>query len=546
MALWLGMHIANFTLLKHRKGSNIMNSKPAITDLKTILTFFYVFMLASCTGEIIGLQSQYADGVFAKSTVKGEFCTEKPGDITAPVKVNFIVDVSGSMGTSDPDDLRAQAVQAIVDKYISQKNYSFSIIAFESEIYDLTEGFTRDEVILADAILELKEDIGGTHTYDAVTVAAEAITNDLISIDSAGGRLNAKYINILLSDGMPNGAYISNEEAEEMTISAVDALMALEMMRGVDEIVLHSTYLTDEYDDYAIDFMREVAQHGNGEFLLFEDATDISFESFDYSAAKISYDLLNIVITNTNSIIRNGLDGEPVVMADSDGDGLTDDEETELATHLEETDSDKDGFSDFIEVYRGTNPLKKDLGCDDISLDSDGDGITDCEENLLFSDPTYFDTDNDNFIDILEFIHGTDPLFADQYDDSDGDGRANGAEIKLHTNPTIDDSELFESKGYEYKVELKDRMEDGTYCYHIEVLNIPLTPTQRCRIDGSCFNKLKAYIIQKPQDHTVDSNLLTIGEYDAKIYMNSPPDPEEEAAYTKINLSDFEFVTLKN
>jgi hypothetical protein len=51
---------------------------------------------------------------------------------------------------------------------------------------------------------------------------------------------------------------------------------------------------------------------------------------------------------------------------DSDGDGLTDQQEDLLQTSLTLRDSDNDGLSDFAETQIGTNPL---------ATDSDIDGI---------------------------------------------------------------------------------------------------------------------------------------------------------------------------
>lgn len=66
---------------------------------------------------------------------------------------------------------------------------------------------------------------------------------------------------------------------------------------------------------------------------------------------------------------------EPV---DTDGDGLSDDEEAALGTDSNNPDSDADGVLDGGEVNSGTDPLKP---------DTDGDGYTDKEELDLQSDP---------------------------------------------------------------------------------------------------------------------------------------------------------------
>ena len=70
----------------------------------------------------------------------------------------------------------------------------------------------------------------------------------------------------------------------------------------------------------------------------------------------------------------------PIV--DSDGDGLSDDEELALGTDPNNRDSDGDGLSDGDEVAAGSDPLVQ---------DSDGDGVTDGSEVLAGSDPATSD-----------------------------------------------------------------------------------------------------------------------------------------------------------
>jgi hypothetical protein len=66
---------------------------------------------------------------------------------------------------------------------------------------------------------------------------------------------------------------------------------------------------------------------------------------------------------------------EPV---DSDGDGVSDEEEAALGTDPANPDSDGDGVQDGGEVNAGTNPLEP---------DTDGDGFTDREELDVQTDP---------------------------------------------------------------------------------------------------------------------------------------------------------------
>lgn len=74
-----------------------------------------------------------------------------------------------------------------------------------------------------------------------------------------------------------------------------------------------------------------------------------------------------------------------------------------------EVDTDGDGLSDTQESFLGTDPAQ---------ADTDGDQLNDGEEvNLLHTDPTLFDTDTD------------DSLFSDYEVDNDNDGLSNGYEV---------------------------------------------------------------------------------------------------------------------
>ncbi len=106
----------------------------------------------------------------------------------------------------------------------------------------------------------------------------------------------------------------------------------------------------------------------------------------------------------------------PIWMAaDCDGDGLTNDEEMLLGTDPYNSDTDGDTISDGQEVQDNTDPLDD---CDSIGgtplpssfCDSDGDGLTNDEEAALGTDPNNPDTDGDQIEDGQEVTDGTDPL----------------------------------------------------------------------------------------------------------------------------------------
>jgi len=107
--------------------------------------------------------------------------------------------------------------------------------------------------------------------------------------------------------------------------------------------------------------------------------------------------------------------------ADTDNDLLSDAWETEVFGNLSQTgagDVDSDGLSNAQDFSAGTDPN---------NADTDGDGLNDGQEvNVAKTNPLHGDTDGDGLSDGSEIsVHKTDPTKAD----TDGDGLPDGLEI---------------------------------------------------------------------------------------------------------------------
>ena len=99
---------------------------------------------------------------------------------------------------------------------------------------------------------------------------------------------------------------------------------------------------------------------------------------------------------------------------DSDGDGITDSNETDVyGTNPNNADTDGDGLNDYVEIFTtGTNATDADTDDDFLN-----DGV---EVNINNTDPFNNDTDGDGLIDGLEVLtYFTDPLVADPDADAD-------------------------------------------------------------------------------------------------------------------------------
>ena len=137
---------------------------------------------------------------------------------------------------------------------------------------------------------------------------------------------------------------------------------------------------------------------------------------------------------------------------DTDGDGLSDSEETTIhGTDPNDADTDDDGLSDGEEVLTvGTDPLDddtdgddlddgeevNDTGTDPLNPDTDGDQLSDFEEGVFFgTDPLDFDTDGDALGDGEEVLtYGTDPTEFD----TDSGGVDDGTEVLVAGTDPLD------------------------------------------------------------------------------------------------------------
>lgn len=99
---------------------------------------------------------------------------------------------------------------------------------------------------------------------------------------------------------------------------------------------------------------------------------------------------------------------ESLLYVDKDEDGLDKEQENQLGTSDNDTDSDNDELSDYDEVFiHNTNPADS---------DSDNDGLSDgAEVNTYGTDPNDSDTDNDGINDGEEVARGKDPAVSNSY-----------------------------------------------------------------------------------------------------------------------------------
>ena len=175
----------------------------------------------------------------------------------------------------------------------------------------------------------------------------------------------------------------------------------------------------------------------------------------------------------------NALFGSTHPLADSDGDGLSDDAEAKLGTDPTNPDTDGDGYGDGVEALLpgSLNPTTANPGCES-RVDTDQDGLLDCEEAAAGTLPNNPDS-NGNFIpDRIEFLGQAAAVVDDPKADADRDGIPDDQELLLHLPvKTPNSSQEVTQWGYTYRSTPTTTNAAGSQCYSLGIGNIAMYQT---------------------------------------------------------------------
>ncbi len=303
-------------------------------------------------------------------------------------------------------------------------------------------------------------------------------------------------------------------------LKIVNDIMQLQKDYEVGEIRVHAGLVLDPLVDpaviavfgdpaQAIPLMKQVAEVGQGQYLEFYGGDSINFVGVNFRSIKQPRVIRTFWADNVTTKIRaNGL------VPDSDADGLPDQEEFDLKSSPINPDTDCDGYGDLIEYQLrgfgfdfadpcmpappgatacitpldpcdpGANlpsncqPPPPGVLCTPIhGIDSDLDGLTDCEEIALKTDCNNADTDADGIDDRTEIFASLNPLIWDFDIDSDQDGEPNGREIKWHLNPVLEQNSAQIRNRYRYDRNQITATVDSRSCFEFDIRKIELMST---------------------------------------------------------------------
>jgi hypothetical protein len=525
-----------------------------------------------------------------RGTIIGEFHTENPENIQFPVKVLFAIDCSLSMLSSDPlnppDEpygRRIAAVRRFLERYNTDDypSVSFGILLWAGSVIDQTRngygepGYTRSVEEL-NRVLDNVRNESYTDYVGAVTDIRQIVENDIMNTSyqesGANDLARSKYIVCFFSDGMPNTD--AGSQLPQDIWNQVEELTQITEDRGVGQFNFHSFFLSSLFRDasgdyipgyeterqYAENTLFGMAQAGNGTFRDFASAGAIDFINFTDMRLANAYKIKFIVAYNYN--VRPGID---TLHLDSDGDGLTDDDEiTRHGTDPQNRDSDDDGLSDYFEIQTQSlmddgnmwpDPLVEDSSCppppSGIWPDQDSDGMTDCEESIKGTWRFVADFDADYIPDGIEMSMGTNPFENLYTEDTDLDRTLDVFEVQGHTNVLANDPKVRERYAYAYQltdlgnpnpIEFPD-LPQGIRRYQVEIGNISLMDSSGAGPNG-IFKKttldpgdnvIRVYIAQVPEDRPNAPPVFRMAE----VTINTL----EDSSYTRsLGFGQFELI----
>ena len=288
-------------------------------------------------------------------------------------------------------------------------------------------GNVNDAPVLADLELTTDEDVAGSALLDATDADGDTLTftisseptNGTASVDATGEVTytpDADYngsdsFTVVANDGSEN----SNEATVTVTVTPVnDAPFFVDPTPATDDVIevvagdlVSITLAAEDVDGDTLTF----GATGLPEGATLDEATgDISWQTTAQDAGDVT--VTAEVSDGTESDSRGFVIRVTVNDTDTDGDGLTDAQEDVLGTDPNNADSDNDTIDDAFEVGEDVeNPLDTDEDgvIDALDTDSDEDGVADIDEagdDDLETDPV--DTDGDGTPDFIDL-------------DSDGD-----------------------------------------------------------------------------------------------------------------------------
>ncbi|MEZ4468574.1 MAG: thrombospondin type 3 repeat-containing protein [bacterium] len=283
--------------------------------------------------------------------------------------------------TYDPGGRRIELLSSLVRSALARPGIELAVIRLRRAGGALRPGscrgpFTRNPGVLLAAITRLALPSGclgedQCRDYDDALRAAEGLIEDDVARTPAGERVLTQYVVLLVNAGRPSRWRRGRTAARggprlpaagdapdaacqlDRDVARVASLRATAAAAGAT-LRLHTLHLAAEpaeEADRVARVMDRMAFAGAGRSLRFGAVTGVDLGDLALFDREGALRAQRLVVANINAL--PGPDGP---IPDSDGDGLSDDEEVALHTAPDRADTDGDGVGDRVEVLAGLDP----------------------------------------------------------------------------------------------------------------------------------------------------------------------------------------------
>lgn len=458
-----------------------------------------VLLVFSCSDA--GLYAVGAGGTTGpdRAEILGRACVPLASGTAFPVKVVYAIEGGGIVDRQAVADI-TDTLNGLAARF-SDPFITFGLVAYHTVATGLQAKFVP-AADLASAVTRFSSynESGPISMRAPLKLSKSLLSGDMIT-GCRGTVARTRYLIVLLiysaDQSCANPDFNANIDADcnafinlnppdfnqcstcELSRRTED-LRKLAAQYGAGEVSVQPVYVRQTADVNARFQAAAIARAGGTELIETDPANlKNTLNSINYASLQRSLKLKRLIAFNRNAVSRHS-----VLLVDTDGDGLPDEDEKRFGTDPTVPDSDGDYINDGIEVKMAMNPNAYDTinGCAPAD-DTDGDRLLDCEERVLGTDSCITDSDGDGLPDFVEFATGTNPLVPEDLDDSDHDGHSNAEEVLMHTDPGSADIAYSQNRGYGYFISENDSAgkpivtPDGRQCYDIDAYNISLVET---------------------------------------------------------------------
>jgi hypothetical protein len=427
-----------------------------------------------------------------RTAFEGTVCVPLAKGDAFPVKVVFAVE--GGTTTVPPATGAAiiAGIQSLIGLLSTSTSYTFLTYHVTGEGFQGGFG-TATDLSAALSLYPTFQESGPVSISSALQLAKSFISGDM-QVSCRGTVNRTRYLVVLIEGSrdtsclypsiyagidsqclaLPDPSQCAACELQKRT----GEVKALEQQFNAGEVTVQPIYVTDTNppdSDLTTVINPAISQSGGSTPLVATSATiDTVLQSVNFASLQRDLAIKRFFAFNRNALARNGQQ-----LIDSDGDGLSDDEERDAGTDPLNPDTDGDGINDGLERKMGLDPLVVNTitSCNPF-LDTDEDKLNDCEERVLGTDACVADTDGDGFSDLVELNSQTNPQVPEDLADQDRDGASNADEVMAHSDPLSSDQAYRADRGYQYHIVDAQPTVDGRACYTIRVDNVSLVATK--------------------------------------------------------------------